>query len=81
MNDPDSIIHRLRGDKVIWTVVLLLSLISIAAVYSSSSSLALREDKSTFDILLRQLRFVVFGLTALYVCYKLPLKWYRSLQT
>lgn len=79
MNDPDSIIHRLRGDKVIWTVVLLLSLISIAAVYSSSSSLALREDKSTFDILLRQLRFVVFGLTALYVCYKLPLKWYRSL--
>jgi len=79
MSEPDSIIHRLRGDKVIWTVVLLLSLISIAAVYSSSSSLALREDKSTFDILLRQLRFVVFGLTALYICYKFPLKWYRNL--
>jgi len=79
MSEGVTIIHRLKGDKVIWTVVLLLSLISIAAVYSSSSSLALREEKSTFDILMRQLRFVLFGLTALFICYKFPLRWYRNL--
>lgn len=77
MHDEDSIIYRLRGDKVIWIIVFLLSLISIYAVYSSSSSLAFKEGKSTFDFLLKQLRFVVFGLTALYICYKIPLGWYR----
>ena len=78
MSELNPIIYRLRGDKVIWTVVLLLSLTSLAAVYSSSCSLALREGKTTFDILLRQLSSIVLGLTALYICYKIPLKYYRS---
>jgi len=75
----NDLIYRLKGDKVIWIVVFLLSLISIAAVYSSSSSLAFRDKIGTFDILLRQMRFVVFGLTALYICYKIPIGWYRRL--
>jgi len=79
MSSSDSIIYRLKGDKVIWIIVLILSLISIAAVYSSSSSLAFKENKSTMDFLLRQTRFVVFGLTALYICYRIPMGWYRSL--
>ncbi|OFY40379.1 MAG: hypothetical protein A2X18_03495 [Bacteroidetes bacterium GWF2_40_14] len=79
MSDSDSIIYRLKGDKVIWIIVFLLSLISIAAVYSSSSSLAFKEGKSTLDFLLKQMRFVLFGLTALYICYKIPLGWYRML--
>ncbi len=79
MSDSDSIIYRLKGDKVIWIIVFLLSLISIAAVYSSSSSLAFKEGKTTLDFLLKQMRFVLFGLTALYICYKIPLGWYRML--
>jgi len=77
MSESDSIIYRLKGDKIIWIIVFLLSLISIAAVYSSSSSLAFKEGKSTLDFLLKQMRFVLFGLTALYICYKIPLGWYR----
>ncbi|MEN6619040.1 MAG: FtsW/RodA/SpoVE family cell cycle protein [Rikenellaceae bacterium] len=79
MSDSGSIIYRLKGDKVIWIIVFLLSLISIAAVYSSSSSLAFKEGKSTLDFLLKQMRFVLFGLTTLYICYKIPLGWYRML--
>ncbi len=79
MAEQDSIIYRLRGDKVIWTVVIMLSLISIAAVYSSSSSLAYKKEVSSFHFLLTQMRFVLFGLTALYVCYRFPLRWYRNL--
>jgi len=75
----NDLIYRLKGDKVIWIIVFLLSLISIAAVYSSSSSLAFRDKVGTFDILLKQMRFVVFGLTALYICYKIPIGWYRRL--
>ncbi|MDP3451398.1 MAG: FtsW/RodA/SpoVE family cell cycle protein [Bacteroidales bacterium] len=79
MTNDDSIIYRLKGDKVIWIIVFFLAMISVAAVYSSSSSLAFKENRSTMDFLLKQMRFVVFGLTALYVCYKIPLGWYRML--
>ena len=58
----DTFVKRLKGDKVIWVIVIALSLISIAAVYSSSSSLAFREDRSTFFYLMKQLRFVILGL-------------------
>ena len=79
MEAKESIIHRLKGDKAIWIIVFMLSMISIAAVYSSSSALAFKENRSTIDFLFKQMRFVVFGLTALYICYKIPLGWYRML--
>ncbi len=75
----DSFVNRLKGDKIIWIIVLALSLISIAAVYSSSSSLAFREGKTTFSFLLKQMRFVIFGLTTLYICSRVPLGWYRKI--
>ncbi len=74
-----SILSRLNGDKVIWIVVFLLSLISIALIYSSSSSLAYKEKTTNFAFLIKQIQFVAMGLVALYVCYKVPLGWYRFL--
>ncbi len=74
-----SILSRLNGDKVIWIVVFLLSLISIALIYSSSSSLAYKENTTNFAFLIKQIQFVAMGLVALYVCYKVPLGWYRFL--
>ncbi len=74
-NEP--IINRLHGDKVIWIVVFLLSLISIALIYSSSSSLAFKEGVTNFSFLMSQCKFVLLGLAALYICYKIPLGFYR----
>ncbi len=74
-----SMLSRLNGDKVIWTVVFLLSLISIALIYSSSSSLAYKEKTTNFAFLIKQIQFVFMGLVALYICYKVPLGWYRGL--
>ena len=75
----ESMLSRLNGDKVIWTVVFLLSLISIALIYSSSSSLAYKEKTTNFAFLIKQIQFVFMGLVALYICYKIPLGWYRGL--
>ncbi|MEG0517474.1 MAG: FtsW/RodA/SpoVE family cell cycle protein [Bacteroidales bacterium] len=75
----EPIINRLNGDKVIWVIVFLLSLISIALIYSSSSSLAFKEHTTNFAFLIKQLKFVIMGLVALYLCYKIPLGWYRFL--
>lgn len=74
-----SILSRLSGDKVIWIVVFLLSLISIALIYSSSSSLAYKSKTTNFSFLVKQIQFVAMGLVALYACYKVPLGWYRFL--
>ena len=73
-----SMLSRLNGDKVIWTVVFLLSLISIALIYSSSSSLAYKEKTTNFAFLIKQIQFVFMGLVALYACYKIPLGWYSQ---
>lgn len=75
----EPIINRLNGDKVIWIIVFLLSLSSIALIYSSSSSLAFKEHTTNFAFLVKQLKFVIMGLVALYLCYKIPLGWYRFL--
>ncbi len=74
-----SILSRLSGDKVIWIVVFLLSLISIALIYSSSSSLAYKEKTTNFAFLIKQIQFVAMGLIFLYICYRIPLGIYRSL--
>lgn len=79
VDKKESMLSRLNGDKVIWTVVFLLSLISIALIYSSSSSLAYKEKTTNFAFLIKQIQFVFMGLVALYVCYKIPLGWYRGL--
>ena len=77
MDTKEPIINRLHGDKVIWIVVFLLSLISIALIYSSSSSKAFKDGVTNFSILMDQCKFVVLGLVALYACYKIPLGLYR----
>lgn len=79
MDKKGSILNRLSGDRVIWIVVFLLSLISIALIYSSSSSLAYKEKTTNFAFLIKQIQFVLMGLVALYLCYKIPLGWYRFL--
>ena len=71
--------NSIQGDKGIWTIVLLLSLISLAVVYSSSSSLAYRESTTAFFFLLKQSGFVLIGFAVLYVCHRIPLGWYRKL--
>lgn len=68
----------LRGDKVIWIIVLLMALISIVAVYSSSYALAYRGGVSTFHILIGQMRSILISWAVLFVFYKAPLSLYRK---
>ena len=74
----EEVMSRLHGDKVIWAIFFLLSLISIALIYSASSSLAYMKGSTNFAILMKQIRFVVLGVAALFICYKIPPKWYRA---
>lgn len=78
-NSEEPIINRLRGDKVIWIVIFLLSMVSIALIYSSSSSLAFKKGVTNFSFLVSQCKFVLMGLVTIFICYMIPLGIYRKM--
>jgi cell division protein FtsW len=61
-----ELLLKIKGDKVIWTVVLILSLVSLLAVYSSTGSLAYRMDKNASYYLVKQLLVLALGLLIIY---------------
>ena len=66
-----GLLYRTKGDKVIWTVVIFLSLVSLLAVYSATGSLAYRERGGhTEYYLLKQLTVLVMGLLIIYFAHR-----------
>lgn len=59
----DAVITKIfRGDRVIWIVLLLLSVLSLLIVYSSTAALAYRQmDGNTWYYLIRQVVFLAAG--------------------
>lgn len=68
---------KLKGDKVIWMIVVILAMVSVLAVFSSSSYLAASRDVSKTTIFFEQIKSVLIGFAALFICYLIPLKVYR----
>lgn len=68
---------KLRGDKVLWICVMLFAMISVLAVFSSSSFIANRMDTSKTTIFFSQLKFVALGFFTLLVFYLVPMRLYR----
>ncbi len=66
-----GLLYRTKGDKVIWAVVLFLSLVSLLAVYSATGSLAYRERGGhTEYYLLKQLTVLAMGLVIIYFAHR-----------
>jgi cell division protein FtsW len=62
---------KTRGDKVIWGVVVLLSLVSLLAVYSSTGLLAYKMYKGDTEVyLFRQFAFIVIGILIIYFAHQ-----------
>ena len=55
---------KLKGDRVIWIIVVLFAMISIVAVFSSSSFLASSRGISKVAIFLEQTKSVLLGFVA-----------------
>lgn len=69
---------KLKGDRVIWIIVVLFAMFSIAAVFSSSSFLASSRGISKVAIFAEQTKSVLMGFLALFICYLIPLRFYRT---
>src|SRR5438445_7273417 len=62
---------RTKGDKVIWSVVVLLALVSLLAVYSSTGLLAYKMYKGNTEIyLFKQFAFIVIGILIIYFAHQ-----------
>ncbi|RLD69323.1 MAG: rod shape-determining protein RodA [Bacteroidetes bacterium] len=68
------------GDKVIWIIVVFLSIISILAVYSSIGDLAYKyAGGNTTYYLFRHLKFLIGGFAVMYFIHRIPYKVFFSL--
>ncbi len=66
-----SQIHsKTKGDKVIWGIVVMLTMMSLLVVYSSTGSLAYKLSKSTESYLFKQFVFIAVGLLIIYFAHR-----------
>ncbi|HTH32352.1 MAG TPA: hypothetical protein VL946_13465, partial [Lacibacter sp.] len=60
---PAGLRDKTRGDKVIWAIVVVLSLVSLLVVYSATNSLAYKLYKgNTYVYLFKQIAFISLGI-------------------
>jgi cell division protein FtsW len=69
-NMGNNLVSKTKGDRVIWAVVILLTLISLLVVYSSTGSLAYKYSKSTESYLFKQLAFIILGVIIIYFAHR-----------
>lgn len=76
----DTLDKYFKGDRVIWAVVLFLSIISLLAVYSSIGDLAYKySGGDTSRYLFRHLRFLFVGFVVLYLLHRIPYNIFYSI--
>lgn len=66
----NTLLHRTKGDKVIWAIVVLLAIASLLVVYSSTGTLAYRMSKSTESYLFKQVAFIILGIAVIYFAHR-----------
>ena len=63
----------IKGDRIIWMVVVILLVISLLSVYSSTGSLAYQHRSgNTFFYLFRQLKFILLGVLIIFFVHLVP---------
>ncbi|MGZ5243162.1 MAG: FtsW/RodA/SpoVE family cell cycle protein [Bacteroidia bacterium] len=71
---------RTKGDLVIWVIVLILSVFSLLAVYSSTGTMAYKyQSGNTEYYLFKHLFLMAFGLVMMYICHQINYKYYSRI--
>ncbi|GHE23511.1 FtsW/RodA/SpoVE family cell cycle protein [Sphingobacterium griseoflavum] len=75
----DQIFNKLKGDKWIWIIVIVLSGWSLLAVYSSVGTLAYKEGKGTELYLFKHFSIIAIGIGLMYLSHKLDYRYYAGI--
>lgn len=65
-----NLVSKTRGDRVIWGIVVILTLASLLVVYSSTGSLAYKYSRSTESYLFKQFGFIILGVLIIYFAHR-----------
>jgi cell division protein FtsW len=72
--------RNLKGDPILWAIVLLLSFISIAVVYSATGTLAFRKtDGNTEHFLFKHTGLILVGLAFMWLAHRIDYRHYSRL--
>ena len=69
-NMGGNLVSKTKGDRVIWAIVIILTLVSLLVVYSSTGSLAYKYSKSTESFLFKQFAFIILGVIIIYFAHR-----------
>src|SRR3954468_3165316 len=75
-----NVLKYIKGDRVIWTIVLLLSLLSVLVVYSSVVALAYRyKNGDTASYLIKHIFIVASGIFLMYLIHKVKYSYFSRI--
>lgn len=76
-----EMLSNLKGDKVIWSFVVLLAMISFMPVYSASSNLAYGSNGTgnTISFLLRHFAHLSIGFFIIYFIHRIPYHYFKAI--
>jgi len=74
-----NLVSKTRGDRVIWGIVIMLTLVSLLVVYSSTGSLAYKYSRSTESYLFKQFGFIILGVLIIYFAHRVNYTIYSRL--
>jgi cell division protein FtsW len=69
-NMGGNLVSKTKGDRVIWGIVIILTLVSLLVVYSSTGSLAYKYSRSTESYLFKQFGFIILGVLLIYFAHR-----------
>jgi len=73
-------LKHIKGDRVIWIIVVMLSIISLLTVYSSTGTLAYKnQGGNTMFYMIKHGTIMVFGLFLMFLAYKLKYTYYSRI--
>src|SRR5476649_298085 len=74
-----QVLNNVRGDRWIWLIVILLSVISLLAVYSSVSALANTRGVGVESILVKHVAMIIGGIALMYFSHLLDYRYYAGI--
>ncbi len=80
MFNINVLLERTKGDRWIWIIIILLSLVSIMAVYSATGAIAYKKGMAVEKYLLyKHVIFVLLGIGMIYIAHLLDYKYYAGI--
>lgn len=80
MSMINTLLDKTKGDRWIWLIIILLSMISVMVVYSSTSTLAFKRGVGVEKLLLtKHVIFVLIGIAMIYIAHLLDYRYYAGI--